>query len=428
MPSITEQELNRLRASVEELTALNEIAAAINLSMSVEDITRDILDKCLHRIHASQGAVFLLDDPSSDVPLFRTFLRETSESGEAPPLHLNWAVLGWMAKNKLVLSINNPAADSRFHGIDFGTLGITSVLAVPLIAQRGLIGALVLFNKDNSDGFSGEDKRFLGIVGSQTAQVIENARLFGKERTLLVLEEEMKVARAIQTYYLPHHDYTTDRYAILGYNEPAKIVGGDYYDMFPLDDCRVVLSIGDVAGKGLPAALLACEAQGVVRSLFRHDPTTTLPALVHSLNRLFLDMTSSEQYITALLAIYDIQSASITYVNAGHLPPLLVDREGQVRSLEGSNLVVGAIDGATYDLYRHRLHPGETLFLYTDGVTENFDPAGQEYGSDRLRAFLGRVGSISLESVRDELVADLATFRENAPQSDDITFLMLRAL
>jgi phosphoserine phosphatase RsbU/P len=427
MPNISEQALNQLRASVEELMALNEIAAAINVSRSVEDITRIILDKCLHRILASQGAIFLLDDPSSDVPIFRTFVREISKSGEAPPLHLNWTLLGWMAKNNLVVAINNPAGDSRFHGIDFERLGITSVLAAPLIAQRGLIGALVLFNKVGSEGFTGEDKRFLGIVGSQTAQVLENARLFGQELALLVLEEEMKVARKVQEDYLPRENLSTGHYSILGYNCPAKEVAGDYYDMFPLDDNRVVLSIGDVAGKGIPAALLASEAQAVVRSLFRHDPTTTLSVLVQSLNRLFLDLTSRERYITALLAIYDVRNGTITYVNAGHPLPLLVDRDGQVRTLEGSNTIVGALEGVTYDQYQHRLYPGETLFLYTDGVTENFNPVDEEYGNNRLHDFLRRTGSLALESVRDDLITELTAFRGTGPQSDDITFLMLRA-
>lgn len=426
MPSISEQDLNRLRANLEELSALNEIAVAINLSMSVEYITRIILDKCLLRIPASQGAVFLLEDANGDVPMFHTFLREISASADTPPLHLNWTLLGWIIKNKQILAINDTAIDARFQGIDFKGIGINSVLAAPLIAQSGLIGALVLFNKKAVEGFSAEEKRFLGIVGSQTAKVIENARLFEKERKLQALEEEMKVARSIQKYYLPRSNLRTEHWEILGYNQPAKAVGGDYYDMFRISDREVVLSIGDVAGKGIPAALLASEAQAVIRSLLQHNPKTTLPELTRSLNKLFVEMTSPEQYITAFMAVYDSHAGILSYVNAGHNPPLLMRGDGRIRTLEGSNLVIGALGDVDYSLQQQKLDSGDTLVLYTDGITENLNPLEEEYGEGRLRELLSRQIGSPLETIRDELIAELTAFRKDASQPDDITFLALR--
>ena len=426
MPSISDQDLSRLRANVEELSALNEIAVAINLSMSVEHITKIILDKCLLRVPASQGAVFLLEDASGDVPIFHTFLREISASADDLPLHLNWTLLGWIIKNRQILAINDTATDGRFQGLDFKGIGINSVLAAPLIAQSGLIGALVLFNKKTAAGFTSEEKRFLGIVGSQTAKVIENARLFEKERKLLALEEEMKVARSIQKYYLPRSNLRTEHWEILGYNQPAKEVGGDYYDMFRISEDEVVISIGDVAGKGIPAALLASEAQAVIRSLLQHNPKTSLTDLTRSLNKLFVEMTSPEQYITAFMAVYNSQSGFLNYVNAGHNQPLLIHRDGRIKNLEGSNLVVGAVSDVDYSLQGQKLDRGDTLLLYTDGITENFDPQGEEYGEGRLRELLYRQNGMPLEVIRDELIAQLTAFRKDSSQPDDITFLTLR--
>jgi sigma-B regulation protein RsbU (phosphoserine phosphatase) len=426
MPSISERDLNRLRTSVQELTALNQIATAINLSMSVDNIVQVILDNSLERASASQGAVFLLENTSGDAPEFSTFIRKIAEPCDAPPLHLNYTLLGWMTKHKQILAMNSPSEDKRFKGIDFEKLGITSVLAAPLISQNGLIGALVLFNKDGSEGFTGEDKRFLGIVGSQTAKVIENARLFEKERKLQALEEEMKVAKSIQDSYLPSSSHVTKQHEILGYNSPAKDVGGDYFDWFSISEHKMVLSIGDVAGKGVPAALLASEAQAVIRSLLRHNPQTTLRELARSLNDLFVDMTRPEQYLTAFLAVYDSQTGILEYINAGHVPPTVVSSTGETQLLEGSGLIIGALPNRSYPAHSLRLNAGDTLFLCTDGVTENFGPNNEEFGLSRTRAFLSTRGTSSLGTVRDELIESLTAFRQDQPPSDDITFLILR--
>jgi sigma-B regulation protein RsbU (phosphoserine phosphatase) len=426
MPSISERELERLRANVAELSTLNDIATAINLLMSTEDITRTILDNCLRRIPAAQGAVFLIEDNKADTPMFRTFIRESADTAGVPPLHFNWSLLGWMSKNKQLLLMNDPAHDDRFAGIDFHSLGISSVLAAPLLAQSGLIGALVLFNSTASDGFGADDKRFLGIVGSQTAKVIENARLFEKERELLVLEEEMKLARSIQEGYLPRTGFKTPCCEILGYNSPAKAVGGDYFDMFSLDKDRVVVSIGDVAGKGIGAALLASEAQAVIRSLLRQSQETSLEEAVRFLSDLFVEMTRADQYVTAFIAVYDGSRHTLTYINGGHIPPVVVSADGRTALLPGANLVVGALNNTVYESAEYRLAPGDLVFFCTDGITENFSPEGEEYGYTRLESFLVGNWPSSLENVRDRLLEDLREFRRGDPQSDDITLLMLR--
>ena len=426
MPSISEREYERLKTSIDELSTLNQIASAINLSMSVDKITQVILDSCLKRLEADQGAVFLLDDDLADVDMFHTFVRDTSETIKGTPFHLNKSLVGWMIKNKTILIVNDPASDSRFPGIDFREFGVKSLLSAPLMSRKGLIGLLVLINKNAADGFAEVDKRFLGIVGTQAAKVIENARLFEKEQRLKAIEEEMKVAKSIQDSYLPSQSLSAEEYEVLGFNQPAKAVGGDYFDMFRVDADRLLLSLGDVSGKGVPAALLASEAQAVVRSLLQTNPSTTVPGLAESLNRLFCQMTQPEQYITAFMAAYDTGTSVLKYVNAGHLPPLVVSLDGKVRGLEGGNLVIGVIEGAPYIAREEHLEPGDTLFVYTDGITENLSPDDEEFGEERLKHFLSPHCRATLTTLRDRMISELSDFRHGTAQSDDITFLMLR--
>ncbi len=428
MGDISSRELEGLRNSVQELSALNEIAAAINLSMSVNRITQTILACCLKKIRAEEGAVFLLEEGTAEIDKFRTFIRKWSASDRKTPFHLHESLVGWMIKHKSILVMNDPVNDKRFAGFDFGKLGLNSLLAAPLISRHSLIGVLVLFNKQAPSGFGESDKRFLGIVGTQTATVIANARLFEKEQKLLVIEEEMRLAKLIQENYLPRQNLETAGYEILGFSSPARDVGGDYWDMIRLDEHQVFFSVGDVSGKGVPAALIAAQSLAVIRSQLRADPNISIQDLAGHLNRLFFESSMPAQFMTSFLAIFDGASRRLHYVNAGHMPPFILSAKGKLRILETSNLVIGVLFNSSYTPGEVILKPGDTLFVWTDGVTDNFSPDTKEYGEDRLKAFISNKLGSNLSSIRDDLIIDLTQFRQSGLQFDDITFLIMRAM
>jgi sigma-B regulation protein RsbU (phosphoserine phosphatase) len=425
MPTISDNDLKRLRGSVDELSALNEIAVAINSTMSVQEITKLILNHCLRRVKASQGAVFLLEDSVANAV---TFERAAIDTGSGLPIHLNESLKGWITANKQILLMNRPDSDSRFSGIDFAKYGIHSVLAAPLVSRRGLTGVLVLFNKQSPDGFSDDDQRFLGIVGTQTGQVIEKAVLHEREQRLQVLEEEMRVARTIQMSYLPKGELRTQEVWVVGLSEPALEVGGDFYDMFEIDNGRIFLSIGDVAGKGMPAALMASSCQAVIRALVRRDHNMSLEQLAQALNRQFLETSRPGQFVTLFLAIYDTGTRKLRYVNAGHVPPAVFTVARQHFRLTAGGPLIGVIPESDYEAGEHKLEAGETLFACSDGVTENRDADDLEYGEERLCEFLSSRCGRQPDEIKMDLLKVLTDFRRGSPQSDDITFLILRAV
>jgi phosphoserine phosphatase RsbU/P len=425
MPTISESDLKRLRGSVDELSALNEIAVAVSSTMTVKEITKVILNHCLHRVKASQGAVFLLED---SVPEAVTFERAAIDTVSGLPIHLNESLKGWITANKQILLMNRPDSDSRFSGIDFSKYGIRSILAAPLISRHGLIGVLALFNKQAPDGFNEDDQRFLGIVGTQTGKVIENAQLHERELQLQILEKEMRVARTIQMNYLPQGELRTEDVWIVGLSEPARDVGGDFYDMFEVDERRIFLSIGDVAGKGIPAALMASGCQAVIRALVRRDHAMSLVQLAQILNLQLLETSQPGQFVTLFLAIYNTETRRLQYINAGHVPPAIITSAETHRRLITGGPLVGVIAEPDYDVGDCRLEPGETLFMCSDGVTENRDTDDMEYGEERLCKFLSARCSIRPDEINTSLMQALTDFRRGSPQSDDITFLILRAL
>lgn len=427
MVDISERELNRLRNAVDELAALNEIAIAINVTMSIDDITRGIIDRCIKRVGAAQGAIFLLTEESAD-DRFKTFVREIDPDAGQLPFHLNANLTGWMLKNRAIFISNEPATDERLAGINLEHLGITSILAAPLMSRKGMIGILAIFNKRSSDGFDAGDRRFLGIVGTQAAKVIENAQLFEKEKELMAVEEEKKVAHRIQQGFLPRTNITLPEVEIYGVNHPAREVGGDFFDMFEIDDRRVFVSLGDVSGKGIPAALLMASAQAVLRAQMSHGGSADLPAVADALNRLICQFTGPEQYLTGLFGVYDRSRRCFSFVNAGHPPPMVVRADGSVEAPEGSDIVIGYIPDVPFAVRDIELQPGEIVAVYSDGVTEAESEKTDFYGEERLEAALGRHYQQDGATIVQEVLQELEAFRGSAHRSDDTTLVVIKVL
>lgn len=429
MPNISDIELQRLKQAVEELTSLNQIANAVNVSMKVDTITQSILDHCLKRVGAVQGAVFLLQQGDmGSTGDFKTFVREFTPDTQGIPLRLNLSLTGWMVKNRAVLVCNSPMTDERFRGIDFSQLGMTSLLAAPLMARTGLIGVLALFNKKSPDGFTDNDKRFLAIVGVQTAQVIENARLFEKEQQFRVVEEELKLAHSIQQGFLPKQSFVTDSVDIFGANIPAKEVGGDFFDVFKIDDSRFFISVGDVSGKGMPASLLMANAQAVLRSQLSLGGEIDVAQMADRLNRLICQFARPGQFLTALFGVIDLNKDVFDFVNAGHLVPLFLTDKGEVTSHADADLLVGVLPDCPYRIQSVPLQDIKAICLYSDGVTEANNEKEEMFGDDRfIAAYAASIQPTSQEWV-DNLLLQVDKWVGKQAPSDDITVLIARLI
>ena len=426
MPNISDIELNRLKQAVEELTTLNRIANAINVTMSVDQISSIIVDHCCKRADAAQGAIFLSEDDEAKADRFKTFVREISSDPNQVPFHLHRSLQGWMLKNKSILVSNNPDTDARLKGVNFAELGLKSLVAAPLLSRRGLIGILVLFNKRSDGGFDERDKRFLGIVGTQVAKVIENAKLFEKETKLAAIEKEIKLARSIQQGFLPKKNIVTPEFEVYGFSIPAREVGGDYYDMIQLGDQRIFISLGDISGKGMPAALLMGNAQAVLRSQLHKEMTTDLATLADCLNNLICHFTGPEQYITALIGFYETEKRKLNYINAGHLPPVIVRKDGSIEKPLEADIVFGVLPDVQYNVVSIELDHNDVVYVFTDGITEAFNEAMEEFGDERLERLLAQHKSLSPADVCAEIRKQIERHRGKAEQSDDMTILIVK--
>ena len=281
---------------------------------------------------------------------------------------------------------------------------------------------IVYLDSRRPTAFSKLDRQILDALAVEAASILDNARLVERERQRQRLEQELNIAREIQQALLPRGFRDFPYFAVTGLHTPCHAVGGDYFDVFPLGDDRTAILVADVSGKGLGAALLTTMLQGA----FSGMTTGTDPVQVlNSLNRFLCEHSGVGRYATLFFCILD-RDGKIIFVNAGHPSPLIL-RMGEVMELinEGS-FPVGLIPEASFSAETACLLPGDTLVLFSDGVTEAMDPEEQLFGVSRLREVLSGQHDVPLEDLQRRVLKSVENFTRGASQADDITVLLLR--
>jgi serine phosphatase RsbU (regulator of sigma subunit) len=244
------------------------------------------------------------------------------------------------------------------------------------------------------------------------------------------LERELEMAREIQERLLPHEAPPFPGYELTGMSLPSRQVGGDYFDFLDLGDGRLGLAIGDVSGKGIPAALLMANLQASLQGQVVHP--SSVAEVVARMNELLVRSTDPRMFATFFYAELDGASGRLTYTNAGHNPPLLCRRDGSLSSLGEGGLLLGMLSGQAYEQQSVVLAPGEFLVLYTDGITEAAAPVPEEeepgdmFGEEALRAVIREHADRPAAGVREAILAAVERHTRGAPQSDDITLMVVR--
>lgn len=419
------EENRRLKIAIEELSALNDIATAITSNQSVEDVVDLIVRKCIKHLKVQQAVVMLLNEKDMVNP-FRTMIRKQETVNNILPLRLDTQLTGWMLKNKSPLLVNNFKEDYRFNFIVKEEFPISTLLSVPMLLKNKMIGLLTVFNKHSDSGFTNSDQRMLSIMAAQSAHIIENARLYEEEQILIKFREEMRLAYDIQVNLLPKSKPLIPNYQIDGKSIPAKDVGGDYFDFIPLLNKDLVFCLGDISGKGIPAALLMANLQASLRG----QTLMNIPCkdCIEFTNNLLYNSTDSNKFATLFYGILHPIENKITYCNAGHNEPILIDHEGNVSRLQEGGLVVGVLPGLTYIEKTIDITRGSILVVYSDGITEAMDSNEQEFGEDRLINLIKENRSVSTSGLIDLIINSVNHFAGNAEQMDDMTLVIIKRL
>jgi sigma-B regulation protein RsbU (phosphoserine phosphatase) len=415
----------KLQRTVNELRILNEISTAISATLGVDEITRLIVQKCMKHLEAEQGAIWLLVEGDNKVTP-KTHLRIMDQEFKGIPYKIGVSLTGWVTKNHIPLLVDNLKEDARFSYLAEEYDSIRCFVAVPLTIKNRIIGLLCLFNKKTGGAFTSEDVRLLSIVAIQSAQVIENARLYDEELKLRELENDLKIAQHIQLKLLPDRNPSIENLDVAGLSVPARMVGGDYYDYIDLRDNRLGLAIADVSGKGTSAALLMASLQTCLRG--QSGMNRDIRETILKVNQMFYKFLETGKFISLIFGVLDTNNFTFNYVNAGHNYPMFVKKNGLVDMLEESDIILGINQQAEYNEKEIVLNPGEMILLYTDGITEATSPEGEMYGEERLMNLLRVNHTLSAYDLSQKILESVKNFQADTDQDDDITLMVVKRL
>ncbi len=413
----------QLKRAVEELSILNELARAIGASLNSQDIVEKIVLRSVRALNVEQAVITLVDRRTDDQ--MKTLIRAMRTSSSHEQFHLKRSLLGWMYIHKKPLLSNDPKNDVRIRG-DAWEESIRSLLCVPLMIKSELIGVLTVYNKKGGAKFTEEDQRLLAIIAGQSAQVIENARLYEEEKAYAHMQEEIRLARQIQLDLLPKSPPEFPGYDIAGISLPAQQVGGDYFDFVPMGEDQVAVCLGDVSGKGLPASLLMANLQATLRAQTL-TTAATCERLMHA-NRLLYRSTDPEKFATLFYGILDARKNKLCFCNAGHENPILFSASGKLERLTTGGLVLGIMDDFRFQEKMVSLNPGDMLVIFSDGVTEAMNDKEELFGEQRLIDIVREGRKYRSADLIDRIVGSVKQHAGDVPQVDDITLVVVRRL
>ncbi len=418
-----------------KLKRLLEATALLHSQLSLDEALSHMLDYAVSVADADRG-LLLEKDPAGAL---KVKLARRSGALRLPPESLTPS----QTAIQLALKQQSPVITEDLAQADVDLQAAQSIVAqrlravvvIPLFAisrantqesmvniKRGELLGVLYMDSRRPAAFSKLDRQILDALAADAANILDNARLVERERERQRLEQEINIARDIQQALLPRNFPDSPHFAVTGINFPCLAVGGDYFDVFSLSDGRTAFLIADVSGKGLGAAIVTTMLQGALSAM----TLGTDPARVFNhVNRFLCDHSEVGRYATVFFGILD-QEGHLEFINAGHPSPFLIRRGVAEEAFTEGSYPVGLVPEAEYTAVCLKLEPGDTLVLFSDGVTEAVDPDEQMFGTPRLKQLLTGQLECPLEHIQKCVLEGVENFARGAHQADDLTLLIVR--
>jgi sigma-B regulation protein RsbU (phosphoserine phosphatase) len=401
------------------LADAGELLAAHRGLDELYQVTLELVERAVR----SQRAVLLLVEGQEPDPVITA--SRLPENATDADLVLSRTMVRRVLNEGAALLTTDAQSDPRFmERQSVIAQRIRSAMAAPLFDNERIIGILYADTTDPACWYSEDELRTFVALANLIAVKITQARLAHAEEERRRMEHELGMAKEILSFILPSRIQAVDGYETALYHTPCFEVGGDLYDVRRLPDGRVLIVTGDVAGKGIAAALLVSNILPIVRLLTAETPA--LPDLAAKLNSQIWQSTDAIHFATLFIAILHPESGRLDYVNAGHPPPLVINPDGTIELLDTTGMPLGMLEDTRYRAGTVHIRPGALLAMFSDGIPEAENPRGEFYQTPRLRDVLLADLSATAFATIERLRADLDRFTEGTPQGDDVTILLLK--
>ncbi|MDQ3474694.1 MAG: SpoIIE family protein phosphatase [Acidobacteriota bacterium] len=404
------------------LALISKVGITLLASASLNETLDQIVSLVFEAVPADRCLLMMREDSGQELRVAVARLRD--RVGEVGEIRVSRNVLDEVVMRGKSVLTSDAQHDPRFASGTVVLQGIRSVLAVPLGVSDKVFGIIYADSPIAEGRFTEDHLKLLTTLASVAAIRVENARLLEAQLQQERLERELQLAMEIQQRFQPTAPPIVPGYELQGISFPCYEIGGDYYDFIKREDGRLVIALGDVSGKGTAAALLMSSLHAAVHAQAgSHD---TLVETISAVNRYLADNIPPNRFVTLFYAELDPASGSLSFLNAGHNPPLIVHAAGTVEQLASGGLPLGIKRDAEYREGRTQLQLGDVLVIYSDGVTEAASPSGEEFGPTRLYEVVSRNIDASAAGVRDRIESALTKFSQGTQAADDITLVIVK--
>jgi sigma-B regulation protein RsbU (phosphoserine phosphatase) len=415
-------EVARVAREGDLLALISKVGVTLLSSSSLEQTLEQIVSLVFEAVPADRCLLMMRDEHNEEMKVAVARLRD--RVGAIGEIRVSRNVMDEVViRGKSVLT-SDAQHDPRFASGTVVLQGVRSVLAVPLGVSEKVFGIIYADSPIAEGRFTEDHLKVLTTLASVAAIRVENARLvearFQQER----LERELQLAMEIQQRFQPTAPPVVTGYEFQGISFPCYEIGGDYYDFIQREDGRLVIALGDVSGKGTAAALLMSSLHASIHAQTgSHD---SLVETISAVNRYLADNIPSNRFVTLFYAELDPESGALSFLNAGHNPPLIIHAAGTVEQLASGGLPLGIKANAEYREGRTTMQRGDVLVIYSDGVTEAASPSGEEFGPTRLYEVVSRNVDSSAAGIRDRIESALTKFSQGTQAADDITLVIVK--
>ena len=416
-------EMEKVKSEHKAFSVISEVSKALILHKPINELLDNIMDLICENLPMDRGILMLKEgNPPQFIP---KVVRINNDSLKDRKIQVSQSIINMaVSKNSSVLT-SDAQADTRFKAQEsILKFNIHSAMCVPLWNNKEIIGIIYSDRISLMEQFSDDDLKLLTLLSNLAAVKIENAKLIVQSIEKEKMEKELDLAAKIQEDFLPKESPESKNFDIVGSNIPCYQVGGDYYDFITIDPSRLGVVVADVSGKGVGASLLMASLRAALHSELY--PKYKIEEMAAKLNNFVHRSSSPNSFITFFYSELNNKTGEFKYINAGHNPPLVIDKKGKIQRLESCGLCLGMFPSTSYEASKVTLDVGDKAILFTDGITESRNKDNKDFDEEGLIKLIQKHSKLSAKKLLEKINEEVDSFISGAERMDDMTIVIIQ--
>lgn len=421
--SLAPAELEKVRTEHRSFSIMSDVSKALLLHQPLGELLDNIMDLICENLPMDRGILMIKEgNPAQFIP---KVIRINDKNLKEHKIQVSQSIINMAVDKNSSILTSDAQADTRFKAMEsIIKFNIHSAMCVPLWNNREIIGIIYSDRISNLEQFTDEDLKLLTLMSNVAAVKIENARTVEQTMELEKMKKELALAAKIQEDFLPKENPPCKKFEIVGYNTPCYQVGGDYYDFIDIDPSRLGIVVADVSGKGVGASLLMASLRAALQSEVYAE--YNIEDMAAKLNDFVHRSSAPNAFITFFFCELNKGNGELKYINAGHNPPLIIDKKGKITRLESSGLCLGMFPSTTYEVKKVKINLGEMAILYTDGITESRSKDNKEFDEKGLIKLIRKHAKLQAPKILKKVYEELDSFTAGAERMDDMTLVIIQ--